>query len=235
MIQELINEPVFGIALTLFTYYLGLRLRQKWNIILFEPILISILLIIVSLEMFNIDFETYNQGGEYISFLLGPATVALALPMYRKIDLLKEKAGLIMFSTGLGALVGIFIVILLGQILGINLNLLISMVPKAVTTPIAIGISTEIGGEASITVGMVILNGILGGMFGIKLLELFKVKSSLARGLTMGITAHGIGTGRILKESKLEGALSGLAIGLMGFFTALMAPFFLNIYFIIFY
>ena len=194
MIQELINEPVFGIALTLFTYYLGLRLRQKWNIILFEPILISILLIIVSLEMFNIDFETYNQGGEYISFLLGPATVALALPMYRKIDLLKEKAGLIMFSTGLGALVGIFIVILLGQIVGINLNLLISMVPKAVTTPIAIGISTEIGGEASITVGMVILNGILGGMFGIKLLELFKVKSSLARGLTMGITAHGIGT-----------------------------------------
>ena len=229
MLPEIINQPVFGITLTLITYYIGLYFRKKWDILLFEPILISMVLIIITLELLNIDFDSYYQGGEYISFLLGPATVALAIPMYRKITLLKKRAKLILISTFCGAVLGILLVIYLGKIVGTGEEFLISMVPKAVTTPIAVGISEEIGGEPSLTVGVVILNGLLGGMFGVKLLNLLNIKSSLARGLTMGMSSHGIGTARALEENDLEGALSGLAIGLMGFFTALTAPFIVNI------
>jgi len=228
MLLEIINQPVFGITLTLITYYTGLYLRKKWDILLFEPILVSMVLIILTLELFNIEFDSYYLGGEYISFLLGPATVALAIPMYQKITLLKKKAKLILISTFCGAVLGILLVIYLGIIVGTGEELLISMVPKAVTTPIAVGISEEIGGEPSLTVGVVILNGLLGGMFGVKLLNLLNIKSSLARGLTMGMSSHGIGTARALEENDLEGALSGLAIGLMGFFTALTAPLILN-------
>ncbi len=225
MLQDLINEPVFGITLTLLTYFVGLFISKRKKNMFFHPLLISLVLIILFLLFFNIEFDSYYQGGEYISYLLGPATVALALPMYRKLKLLKKEAFLILLSTFLGALLGILLVFFLGYIARTEPLFLISMVPKAVTTPIAVGISGQIGGELSLTVGMVILNGLLGGMFGPELFKLLGIKSALARGLTMGMTAHGLGTARALEESELEGALSGLAIGLMGFFTSLLAPY----------
>jgi len=230
-VSLIIENPVFGIAVTLFTYYLGLCLRKRKKSLLFHPFLISLVLIILILELFNIDYASYNQGGEYITYLLQPATVALAVPMYRKIDLLRKKAPVILGTTFVGAVWGILIVLGLGYLTGTGTELLISMVPKATTTPIAVGISAEIGGQASLTVGMVILNGLLGGMFGLKLLKYFKITSPIARGLSMGMSAHGIGTGRILEESEAEGAVSGLAIGLMGFFTALTAPLIIGFFF----
>lgn len=218
------ENPAFGIVLTLSTYYLGLKLKKKKDTALFHPFLVSLVLIISVLIFLDLDFTSYNQGGEYISYLLQPATVALAIPMYRKIELLKEKAPVILGTTFLGAIWGILLVLLFGFVISPDPKLLISMVPKAVTTPIAMGISAEIGGIVSLTVAMVIFNGLLGGLFGVKLLNLLNIASPLARGLSMGMSAHGIGTGRMLEESELEGAISGLAIGLMGFFTALATP-----------
>ncbi|MFW6034726.1 MAG: LrgB family protein [Halothermotrichaceae bacterium] len=227
--MQLIENPTFGITLTLITYYLGIKLKSKKPLIIFHPFLVSSVLIILCLSLFKIDYETYNLGGKYITYLLQPTVVALAIPMYRKIDLLKKEKFLILITTLAGSIFGIILVFILGKITGTSHKLLISMIPKAVTTPVAVEISTEMGGVASLTVLMVILNGLLGGMFGIKLYELFNIDSPLARGLSMGISSHGIGTGRILEESKLEGAVSGLAIGLMGFFTALFAPLIINI------
>ena len=226
---QIIENPAFGIVLTLSTYYLGLKLKKKKDIALFHPFLVSLVLILLILVILDLDFDSYNQGGKYISYLLQPATVALAIPMYRKIDLLKKKAPIILGATFIGAIWGILLVFLLGFMVNTGSEILISMVPKAVTTPIAMGISAEIGGIVSLTVAMVILNGLLGGMFGVKVLHIFNITSPLARGLAMGMSAHGIGTGRMLEESELEGAISGLAIGLMGFFTALAAPVLINL------
>ncbi len=224
MLNELIQEPIFGITLTLLVYFLGLFLYKKEKKAIFHPILMALFIIISFLTLFDIDYESYNNGGQYISILLGPATVALAIPMYRKITLLKKYTLLILLSTFLSSLIAILLTIGLGMVFNTNLLLLISMIPKSVTTPIAVGISEQIGGEIALTAGAVIITGLLGGMFGPELNRLFRIKSTLARGLTMGITAHGIGTARALTEDEQEGALSGLAIGLMGIFTAINAP-----------
>jgi len=223
---DIISRPIFGISITLITYLIGLYLKKKSGKFYFQPILVSLILIIVFLKIFKISYEGYNVGGQYISYLLKPATVALAIPMYKKIHLLKEKALIILATTFFSALLGVLLVYFLGWFTGADKLLIFSMIPKAVTTPIAVGISEEIGGEISLTGGMVIFNGLLGGMFGIKLHDLFRIKSQLARGLSMGISAHGIGTARILEESEFEGAVSVLAIGLMGFFTAVIVPIF---------
>ena len=229
MVSKVLEQPVFGITLTLGAYFLGRILYKKKKTALFHPILVSLFIIFACLIVFDISFESYNNGGDYISILLGPATVALAIPMYKKIELLKENVLVILLSVFFSSLIAILMVVGLGIILETDKLLLLSLIPKSVTTPIAVEVSEQIGGIMAITAAAVILTGLLGGMFGPELNKLFKVKSTIAKGMTMGITAHGIGTARALEESEQEGALSGLAICLMGFFTAINTPLFLTV------
>ncbi|MEJ6951371.1 LrgB family protein [Natronospora cellulosivora (SeqCode)] len=224
MIIEFAQEPVFGITLTIGAYFLGCFLYKKKKIAIFHPILVSLFIIFSCLIVFDISFDSYNNGGRYISILLGPATVALAIPMYKKLELLKENLIVILLSILLSSFIAILMVVGLGIILNTDNLLLLSLIPKSVTTPIAVEISEQIGGIMALTAAAVIVTGLLGGMFGPELNRLFKVKSTIAKGMTMGITAHGLGTARALEESEQEGALGGLAICVMGFFTAINAP-----------
>ena len=224
MTPDIVSEPVFGITLTLAAYLLGLVIYRKTKSVLLHPMLTALVLIVAFLMLTGISYESYNTGGQLITFLLGPATVALAIPMYRQIKLLRENLVTILASNLFAASFGVLLVPVLGIISGADPLFMISVVPKSVTTPIAVGIAEQLGGEPSLTVSLTIVHGLLGGMFGPELHRLFRIKSKMARGLTMGMTAHGLGTARALEESEYEGALAGLAIGLMGLFTALTAP-----------
>lgn len=224
MLIEISKQPAFGIVLTLMAYYIGLLIVKKTGNKLIHPLLTSFVLIIIILMLTGVDYKDYNNGGNYIVFLLGPATVALAIPLYRKMNLLKENFVLILSSTIFSSIMGILIVILLGLAVGTETVLLASLVPKAVTVPFAVGISEKLGGIPSLTIGAVFINGILGGIFGPALHRLLKVKTQMAKGLSMGINSHAVGTARAFEESELEGALSTIAFSLMGIFTTLAVP-----------
>ncbi len=221
---DFFSDPVFGVMLTLAGYFAGLIIYKKTGSMLLHPMLTSMVMIITVLMVSGIDYETYNEGGQYITFLLGPATVALAIPMYRQIELLKKNIMVILSSTIFISVCGILLVIFLGLITGADSIFIVSAIPKSVTTPIAVGITRELAGKPSLTVSLTLIHGLLGGMFGPCFLYLFGIKTKMARGLTMGMLSHGLGTARALDEDEYEGALAGLAIGLMGFFTAVFAP-----------
>ncbi len=224
MISDFIADPVFGVTLTLAAYFIGIIVYKKTGSMYLHPMLVALVLIAAFLLLTGIEYDTYNRGGELITFLLGPATVALAIPMHKHQKLLKKNAVVILAGTAAGAVAGVLLVLLLGLLTGAGHLFKISVISKSVTTPIAVGITDRLGGAASLTVVFTILHGLVGGIFGPRLLDLLRVRSRLARGLTMGMLSHGLGTARALEESEMEGALAGLAIGLMGFFTALAAP-----------
>lgn len=224
MLQEIASEPAFGITLTLFAYYLGLVFVKKTDIKALHPIILSFGLIVIFLSVTGIDIKSYHNGAKYITFLLGPATVALAIPLYHKLELLKRNLFLILSSTALGSIFGVVVIILLGTAVNTDSVLLASFVPKAATTPIAVGISEKLGGVSSLTILGTMINGLLGGMFGPPLHKILKIRTDMARGLSMGMAAHGIGTARAFDEDELQGALSTVAFSLMGVFTALTAP-----------
>ncbi|MFW6030275.1 MAG: LrgB family protein [Halanaerobiales bacterium] len=230
MFYEFAHQPIFSLTLTLGSYFLGCVLYKKKKIALLHPILISLFMISILLFIFDIGYETYYSGGQFISIYLGPATVALAIPIYKKLKLLKENVIIILLSTFLSSIIAIIFVVGMGLFLRADNLLLLSLIPKSVTTPIAIEITDQIDGIMSLTAGAVIITGLLGGMFGPELNKIFGIKSTIAKGLTMGITAHGIGTARALEENEQEGVLSGLAICLMGFFTAINTPIIISIY-----
>ena len=190
----------------------------------------SIAAIIAALLLAKIPFEAYNRGGQVLAFLLGPSVVALAVPFYRRLEKIKQNLVPILLSVLIGSITGIVSAVGLALLLGGSNEIAISLAPKSVTTPIAIGISQKVGGLPSITAAAVILTGILGGMLGPELIRLIGVRSRFAMGLAIGAAAHGIGTARALREGELEGALSGVGMMLNGLITAIALPYLLPLF-----
>jgi len=228
--EELISTPYFGLIISILTFELGIYLNKKTNLSLFNPLLVSIVLTISILIAFNIDLEIYNQGGDLLSFFLGPATVILAVPLYNRLELLKTNYKAILIGITTGTLTGIVSIIYLTKLFKLDVGVGLAMIPKSVTTPIGMEISKQIGGISSITVAAIILTGILGAVIGPFICNLFGIKNKVAVGIAIGTSSHAVGTSRAIELGETEGAMSGLAIGIAGLITVFLVPLLLTIF-----
>lgn len=223
--QALLASPLFGITVTLLFYRLAELLYRRTRFILFNPVAVSIVSIILLLKFCNIPYQDYNNGGRMILFLLGPSVVALAVPLYqRRQEILSRKLPILVGIVA-GALSSIVSAAGITWLLGGSHEVVLSLVPKSVTTPIAIGITEKIGGIVPLTAALVVLTGCLGAICGPEFCRLIGIRSKAAMGLAVGTASHGIGTARLLGEDRFSGAIAGLAIGLNGLATALLVPF----------
>ncbi|NDW19347.1 LrgB family protein [Dysgonomonas sp. 216] len=217
--QEFILLLIFG------SYLFGQWIFKKTRIGLLHPLVIAIAIIIGFLKISGVSYETFEQGSQFVSFMLGPSVVALGYVLYEQMSYLKGNVISILTSIFVGSLTGIISVITLAKLMGADEALILSLEPKSVTTPIAMSIAEQSGGIPSLTAIIVVFCGIFGGIVGPYILKLLRIESQVAKGLAMGASAHGVGTAKAMEMGMIEGALSGLAIGLMGVMTALLIPF----------
>ena len=218
-------EPLFWLTLTVGSYLLADYIYRASGLFpLLNPVAISILFVSGSLIIFDIDYERYFSGAKFIHFLLGPATVALAVPIYLNWKLISAKRIAIFSSMILGSIFAILITAFISFIVQLDPTLAKSLLPRSVTAPIAMGVSEVIGGEPSLTAILTVMTGIVGAAFGTFLFDLFKIKNMAARGFAFGLASHGIGTARALTKDKKAGAFAALAMGLSGIATAILLP-----------
>ncbi len=222
--MELLNSPLFGVCLTIIAYLVGMEIYKKFKLPILNPILIALIIIIPILLYFKIPLETYKKGGDLISFFLAPATVVLAVPLYKKIDLLKQHFIPILGGIIVGALTSILSCTLIGKVLGLDLSLIKSSLSKSLTTPIAIELSKQVGGIVPITIVMVMITGITGAVMAPSICKVFKIENKIAKGIAIGTASHAVGTSRAIEMGETEGAMSGLAIGVAGVLTVFILP-----------
>lgn len=224
--KELLNNEVFGMILTIVTYGFFLRILRKLKNPLLNPLLLTIMFIIAILVFFKIPLEYYNLGADYIKFFLGPATIVLALPLFRQLHLLKKHLFPIVIGVMVGAITSLLSVYFMSKLLHLNLDIIISLLPKSITTPIGISISETYGGIVSLTITAIVITGIIGSIFAPFIVKVIKLKSDVAKGIAIGTASHAVGTSKAIEMSETIGAMSGLAIALCGTFTALIMPVF---------
>ena len=229
-LNEFFNTPLFGILLSLTAFQVGTLLYKKTRLSILNPLLVASVLVMVFLLYFGIDFETYNLGGDYISFFLGPATVVLAVPLYKKIRLLKSNALPILAGISAGCIAGISSILTLSSLIGLDEVISKSLAPKSVTTPIGIEISKQIGGLPAITVAAIVITGITGAVLGPFICRRFRIKDKVAVGVAIGTASHALGTTRAIELGETEGAMSGLAIGIAGLITVFLVPLLLYLF-----
>lgn len=218
-------EPLFWLTLTVGCYLLAdFGYRASGLFPLLNPVAVSILLVSGCLIVFDINYERYFSGAKFIHFLLGPATVALAVPIYLNWRLIAAKRLAIIVSMLLGSMFAIVITVVISVLVQLEPILAKSLLPRSVTAPIAMGISEVIGGQPSLTAILTIITGIVGAAFGSFLFDLFKIKNMAARGFAFGLSSHGIGTARAMTKDKTAGAFAALAMGLSGIATAIILP-----------
>jgi len=226
------TSPLLHLFLTLVAFIAGQRVYERSGMHpLANPVLIAILLLVALLAVTETDYATYFEGAQFVHFLLGPATVALAIPLYRQLEQVRRYFVPVVLSVLVGSLAATSSALLIASAFDLSSATLVSIAPKSVTTPIAMGISEKLGGLPSLTAVFVILTGIIGAMIGPLLLDLFRFRDWAARGFAIGVAAHGIGTARALQVSEVAGAFSGLAMGLNGLATAVLLPLLWGIFF----
>ena len=223
--NHLASNPVLWLCLTLLAYQIGIWVYQKSGYItLLSPFVIAVAILLAILFGTHTQYETFFAGAQFVHFLLGPATVALAVPLFdQRLRLAKLWAPLLI-GVVVGCVVGVISTVLLGALLGASFESIMSMAPKSVTTPIAMGISEKMGGIPEFTAGIVVLTGIVGSLLATPIFKLCKIKKDYVKGFSLGVAAHGMGTSRAFQISDKAGAFSGLAMGLAGIITAFAAP-----------
>lgn len=218
-------SPLLGLTVTLIAYQGGYWLyRKSDHNPLVNPVLIAVIALVAVLKLTGTDYATYFEGAQFVHFLLGPATVALAVPMFQQLRQLRKSLLAIGASVIAGSLTAAVSAVAIAWVLGASRETLLSLAPKSVTTPIAMGIAEKIGGLPSLTAVLVILTGMTGAMLTTYTLNLLGVRDWRARGLAIGVASHGIGTARAILVHPLAGAFAGLAMGLNGIATALLLP-----------
>lgn len=227
--MEIISHPLFGIILTLGTFEVGKRTYNRFRLPILNPILIAILLIVGVLMVFKIPLDSYESGSNMLSLFLGPVTVILAVPLYKQLDLLKSHLFPILIGVTVGAITSITSVVILGKVMGLEKVLLLSMAPKSITTPIGMELSKNIGGIQAITIVGIMITGITGAVAAPVICEIFRIKNKVARGIGIGAASHAVGTSKAIEMGEVEGAMSGLAIGLTGVATIVVLPLMLKI------
>ena len=217
--------PLLWLTVTLLAYQLGTWLfRRAGCHPLLNPVLTAVLVLVILLKGTGTEYQTYFRGAQFIHFLLGPATVALAIPLYREIGIIKKAFMPITVSLAVGSLVGILSAVGIAWLLGGERIILITVAPKSITTPIAMGVSEQIGGLPSLTAVVVVLTGIAGAVIGDWVLDRLRIRDHAARGMALGVASHGIGTAHAIQKNRTSGAFSALAMALNGLVTALLLP-----------
>ncbi len=227
--MDILNEPLFGFVLTIFAFEIGLTLYKKTKFPLFNPVLIATLIIVGLLLTLKIPLNHYNNGANMLSIFLGPVTVALAVPLYRQLDLLKRHLVPVLIGCFVGVVTSVVSVVVLSKIFGLNKTLLLSMTPKSITTPIGLAISESLGGIPSITIVAIMVTGITGAIVAPTICKVFKIKEKVAIGIGIGVASHAVGTSKAIEMGEVEGSMSGLAIGLAGIITIFVIPIMLHL------
>jgi len=222
-----VTLTVFTIIMTVAIYFISRKIYLKIKNPLLTPLLLSTTAIILILHYSGITFEQYKPGKDIMTFLLGPATVALALPLYLNRQVLRASLVPILVGIGCGAVSTLTTAVMLAKLSGLDSLIVTSIAPKSITAPIAIDIALITGGDPAIAVAFVVFTGTLGSMIGASFLSLCKIDNPVARGLAMGVTAHGQGTATILQEGQTQGAMSGVAMALSAIFISFIAPFYI--------
>ena len=227
--MEIMSNPIILLAITFGIYYVA-RQIQKWTgWVVLNPILITIVALIALLQLTGISYETYEQGGQYIDFWLKPAIVALGVPLYQNLGQIRRHLLPILMSQLVGCLVGLVSVTLIASALGASHEVIVSLAPKSVTTPIAMEVCKTSGGIPSLTAAIVVIVGLFGAIFGFKILEVWHVRNPFSQGISMGTAAHAVGTSRAMEKGETYGAYSSLGLILNGVLTALLTPFVLKL------
>lgn len=219
-----LHNEFFLLAVTFGVFFFAKLLQKKTGILLLNPILLTIAVLIVFLKAANISYETYNQGGHLIEFWLKPAVVALGVPLYLQLKAIKKQLVPILLSQLAGCIVGVVSVVLTAKLMGAPQEIICSLAPKSVTTPIAMEVADTLGGIPALTAAVVVCVGLLGGILGFKTLKMTRIKSPIAQGLSLGTAAHAVGTSAAMDVSSKYGAYASLGLTLNGIFTALLTP-----------
>ncbi len=222
------NSTTIGIVISLLAFEIGVLLRAKLGFAVLNPLLISIILVIAFMVMFRIDYDNYILSARYLSYLLTPATVALAVPLYQQMQLLKDNLLAVMIGVFSGVLTSLISILLLCLVFHMSHAEYITLLPKSITTAIGMSVVEELGGYTTITVASIIVTGILGNVIAEPVCRLFAIKSPIARGLALGTSAHAIGTAKAMQLGEVEGAMAGLAIVVSGILTVIGASVFAN-------
>lgn len=228
--MQYINNPYFLLALTFGVYAVAQIIQVRTHSSLFNPILVTIALIIMFLLTFDIPFETYKESGQFIDFWLKPAVVALGVPLYKQLSTIKKQILPILLSALAGCISGVISVVFIAETLGAPHNIVMSLAAKSVTTPIAMEVTEALGGIPSLTAAVVVAVGIFGGMTGFSVMRISHVKSPIAQGLSIGAAAHAVGTSRAITVSDRYGAFASLGLTLNGIFTAIITPSLLRLF-----
>lgn len=223
--MELLSNPLFGLTISFLAFEIGKYVFEKTKFALFNPLLIGVALVVGFLYYFSIPLDYYSKGGDMIEFFLIPGTVLLAVPLYKQLNLLKKNYIPILVGGVVGAITTIVSTILLAKLLGIDKLLLISFIPKSITTPIGVEVSKNLGGIPAITIFSIVLTGICGNIFATSICKLFRINHPIAKGVAIGISSHVGGTTKAMEMGEVEGAISALSIVIAGVITLILSIF----------
>lgn len=226
--EQILNTQLFGLITILVFYNIGLYIQKKAKKPMFNSLLISIILIILFLKITNIPYENFKIGADVINFMLGPVTVVLAVPLYRQFDLFKKHIKEILIGIVVGIVISFIVIMVIGRLTLTNNEILYSILPKSITTPMGISLVNTLGGIEAITVVCIIATGIFGNVLAESILKIGKIKHPVAKGIAIGTSAHAMGTSKALQMGEVEGAMSSLSIGVSGVLTVIIVPILMN-------
>ena len=230
MKEILCNSAYFGVTVSLIGYGAGIMLKKKFKYAFLNPLLISIIFVIGVVMLCGVDYESYENSAQYLSYLLTPATVCLAVPLYQQMTLLKKNLAAVACGILAGVMASLGSVLLLAFLFGLEHDVYVTLLPKSITTAIGMGVSEELGGLVTITVAVIIVTGVIGNVIGEAVCKLFRIYEPIAKGLALGTSSHAIGTAKALEMGEVEGAMSSLAIAVAGLLTVIGASVFAGFY-----
>lgn len=230
MNELFVNSATIGVVISLLAYQIGMFLKNKTKLAICNPFMISIILVIAFLLIFDIDYDSYNQSAKYLSYLLTPTTVSLAIPLYEKLHLLKKHFGAIIIGILAGVLTSLISILAMSCLFQLSYSEYVTLLPKSITTAIGIGVSEELGGYVSITATSIMITGILGNIIGKFICKCFRIRHAISKGLALGTSSHAIGTSKAMELGEIEGAMSSLSIVVAGLMTVVLASIFAMLY-----
>lgn len=224
MKEILENSIYFGFFITVGAYLAGLMVKKKLKLAIFNPLLIAILIVMLVLTVTGVDYDAYQQGGQFVSGLLTPATVCLAIPLYKQLHMLKKHGMAVAVGITSGVITSAVCIFLLCKVFGLGHEHYVTLLPKSITTAIGMGVSEEAGGIVTLTVMSIVVTGIIGNMCAETICRLARITHPVAKGLAIGTSSHALGTAKALELGEIEGAMSSLSIAVAGLMTVVVVP-----------
>ena len=224
------NSVYFGVAISLVGYVIGVQLKKKFKLAVLNPLMISIIFVVGVVLLFKLDYPSYKKQAEILNYLLTPATIALAIPLYQQLSLLRKNLLAVICGISSGVFASMSSVLAMSVLFSLSHEDFVTLLPKSITTAIGMGVSEELGGIQTITVAVIIVTGVLGNVIGEGVCKLFRITEHISRGLALGTAAHAIGTAKALEMGEIEGAMSSLSIAVAGLLTVVFASFYAMVY-----